>query len=142
MPDVIFNYADFSNEKSAVRFPINTLTNAAALQTDVEAVTNASLQSRTEIEQVVVVSSVPAASQWSQVELGLRIHVSDSVNNETGYFTIPSPDLDALTLDADEVELADAGVMAALVTEIETNVLSRDGNAVTVTRAEIVGRAR
>ncbi len=142
MPDVIFNYADFSNEKSAVRFPINDLVNAAALQTDVEAVTNASLQSRTEIADVVSVSSVPAASQWSQVELGLRIHVSDSVNNETGYFTIPSPDLDALTLDADEVELADAGVMAALVTEIETNVLSRDGNAVTVTRAEIVGRAR
>lgn len=142
MPSVIFRYADFGGEKSSVRFPINALANVAALQTDVEAVTNAALQTVTEISDTTAVSSANAASQWSQVELGLRIHLSDTVNAETGYITVPSPDLDALTLDGDEVELEDLSVMAALVTEIETNVVSRDGNAVTVIRAEIVGRNR
>ena len=95
----------------------------------------------TEISEVTVISSDNAASQWAQREVGLRIHVSDNVNGESGYFTIACPDLGTLSLDtAGDVLLADASVMAALVTQIETNVLSRDGNAVTVVRATIVGR--
>jgi hypothetical protein len=50
--------------------------------------------------------------------------------------------MDALTILNDQVTLADGGVMAALVTEFEANVLSRDGNVISVTGAEVVGRAR
>jgi hypothetical protein len=66
----------------------------------------------------------------------------DGVNGRKSHFTVPGPDLDALTIFAgtDLVDLEDASVMADLVTSVEAGALSADGNAVTVTRAVIVGR--
>jgi hypothetical protein len=68
--------------------------------------------------------------------------MTDDVNGKKSHFTIPGPDLTNLTIPAggDLVTLADASIMADLVTAIEANVESEDNNAVTVTRAVIVGR--
>jgi hypothetical protein len=79
---------------------------------------------------------------FAQRELGLRVFLVDDVNGRKSHFTIPGPDLDALTIFAgtDFVDIADAGVMAALVTTVEAGAVSADANAVTVLRAVIVGR--
>lgn len=142
MARVVYNYADHGGEKSSVGMNLDDLANEAALRTAVEGVTIGVLQKATKVDSVDQVSSSNAASQWAQVELGLRITMNDATTGEQGYVTIPCPDLDNLTVVEDVVTLADAGVMAALVTQIEAHVLSRDGNAVTVERAEIVGRNR
>lgn len=138
---IIYQYADYDGEKSTVSFNIDSLANEAALTTAVEAVTIGELQQRTDIDDTVQISSDNAASQWAQRELGLRVHLADGTTGESGYVTIPCPDLDNLTAETDgSIDLTDAGIMAALVTQIEAHVLSRDGNAVTVVRAEVVGR--
>jgi hypothetical protein len=68
--------------------------------------------------------------------------LTDDVTGAKSHFTIPGPDLANLTIPegGDLVTLADASIMADLVTAIEANVESEDDNAVTVTRAVIVGR--
>lgn len=85
--------------------------------------------------------SVPA-SAFAQRELGLRVFLVDDTNGRKSHFTIPGPDLAALTIFAgtDLVDLEDASVMADLVTSVEAGAESQDGNAVTVNRAVIVGR--
>lgn len=79
---------------------------------------------------------------FAQRELGLRVFLVDDVNGRKSHFTIPGPDLDALTIFAgtDLVDIADASVMADLVVSVEAGAISADGNAVTVLRAVIVGR--
>lgn len=79
---------------------------------------------------------------FAQREVGLRVFLVDDVNGRKSHFTIPGPDLDALTIlqGSDMVELADASVVADLVTSLEADCLSVDANAITVQRAVIVGR--
>jgi len=141
MAKVIYQIADFDGEKSTTSFGIDSLTNEGTLRSAVDGVSLGVIQQVTEISDVTILSSDNAASQWAQREVGLRVHVSDDVNGESGYFTVACPDLATLTLDtAGDVTLADASVMAALVSAMESHVLSRDGNAITVVRATIVGR--
>jgi hypothetical protein len=86
-------------------------------------------------------STIPA-SNLAQRENGLRVFLVDDVNGKKSHFTIPGPDLANLTIPAggDLVTLADAGIMLSLVTGIESDVVSEDGNAVSVTKAVIIGR--
>jgi len=141
MAKVIYQIADFDGEKSTTSFGIDSLVNEGTLRSAVDGVSLGVIQQVTEISDVTILSSDNAASQWAQREVGLRVHVSDDVNGESGYFTVACPDLATLTLDtAGDVTLADASVMAALVSAMESHVLSRDGNAITVVRATIVGR--
>lgn len=81
------------------------------------------------------------ASAFAQRELGFRFYVRDSVTEELGFFTIPCADLaiGSVVAGDDELNLA-AAPTAAFVTFIEASLLSRDGNAVTVERALVVGR--
>lgn len=142
MARAIYNYADYGGEKSSVSFNLDALANEGALRTPLEAITLGQLQKVTKVDSEDLVSSANASSPWAQVELGLRIHLADGTTGESGYITIPCPDIANLTIVNDLVTLADAGLMAALVTQIEAHVLSRDNNAVTVSSAEIVGRNR
>jgi len=78
---------------------------------------------------------------FAQREYGFRFYLRDDVNSEVGYFTIGTADLDigSVVAGSDELDLT-ASPTAAFVTWLEANALSRDGNAVTVERAVIVGR--
>lgn len=82
------------------------------------------------------------ASNLAQRESGLRVFLIDDTSGAKSHFTVPSPDLANLTIPAgtDQVTLADGGIMADLVTAIEAECQSVDGNSVTVNRAVIVGR--
>lgn len=84
-------------------------------------------------------------SELAQREHGLRIFFHGDTYGEKGNITIPCVDIASLTVIAntDLVDLADAGVMAALVGQLETyGVISANGNedTITVDRAVIVGR--
>jgi len=81
------------------------------------------------------------AAPFAQRELGFRFYLRDNVNSELGYFTIGTADLaiGSVVAGQDELDLT-AAPTASFVSWIETNALSRDGNAVTVERAIVVGR--
>lgn len=93
-------------------------------------------------QQLGADSDASPSSEFAQREMGLRVFLVDDTNGRKSHFTIPGPDLAGLTIFAgtDLVDLADAGVMAAVVTAIEAGAQSADGNSVTVNRAVIVGR--
>lgn len=131
---------DYSAETSTVGIFLGNITNAVAMQTDVDGVTSGVIAQRTEISDIVEVSNASPSDPSSQRELGLRVFYHDNVTQTASSFTVPSPDVDALTLVGDAVTLADSGPMAAFVTELETNGASPAGNAITVDRAQIVGR--
>ena len=85
------------------------------------------------------------ASNFAQREFGLRLILRGEDSAKVFTVTLPTVDADALTLVAgsDQVVLADAGVMAALVTALETNLAYPYGattESVTVEEAYIVGR--
>jgi hypothetical protein len=86
-------------------------------------------------------ADVKASDPYAQRELGLRFFFHDTTAFEKGYLTVPGPDLANIDLesDGDTADLTDSEV-AAMVTWIEANVLIQ-GNAVTVDRAVVVGRA-
>lgn len=95
--------------------------------------------------QDVFVSGALPASQDARRELKLRIKYLGSISEATAEMEIATPDLSALTLesgDANFVQLADAGVMAAFVTEFESIVRfpGAPTETVTVLNAQIVGR--
>lgn len=82
------------------------------------------------------------SSPYAQRELGLRIFYQGGDPVKKFHVTIPAPDLATLTIaeESDFVVLADGSVMAALVTALETDWLTPEGDALTVTKAVIVGR--
>ena len=102
---------------------------------------------RTEVikYQDVFVSGAMPASQDARRELKLKINYLGSISEGTATMEIATPDLSALTLesgDANFVNLADGGVMAAFVVEFEKTVRfpGAPTETVTVTSAQIVGR--
>lgn len=102
---------------------------------------------RTEVikYQDVFVSGALPASQDARRELKMLIRYTGSVGGGKATMEIATPDLSVLTLetgDANFVNLADAGVMAAFVTEFESIVRypGSPTETVTIDSAQIVGR--
>lgn len=118
------------------------LVQVAALESEIMAITLCETAGSHILQEVEPDSDAVPVSAFAQREIGLRVFLVDDVNGRKSHFTIPGPDLADLVIFAgtDLVDLDDAGVMADLVVTVEDGVLSQDGNAVTVTRAVIVGR--
>lgn len=142
MAKINFSIRDYSMEMSTFGVFTADLLDAAALQTAVDGVTAGVIATRTDISEVVAVSGAAPVSPYAQRELGLRVYYSDNVTARNGSFTIAAPDLDALTLTGDGVLLTDgvAAPMEILVTWLNANARSSDGNAITVNAARVVGR--
>jgi hypothetical protein len=151
MGKVQFNLRDYSDEYSGVGVEVADLT---ALQTwdlingladdlagHVDAHSIGTIVTARYNQETQAASDVRPASAFAQRELGFRFYVRDDVNQELGFFTIPCADLaiGSVVAGDDELDLT-AAPTAAFVTWLEANALSRDGNAITVERALIVGR--
>lgn len=144
-------YNDRSNEKStlSIHFPqiVAGGTNFDAVISAMEAV-EATIDAITlcdnakqALYDIRSVGEDTPASPWAQRELGVRVFFVDDVNGEKGHFTIPGPDLASLDVQDSSDKLSLSGTLeAALVTALEANALSRDGNSITVQRMVIVGR--
>ncbi len=143
---------DYSDEYTSLGLNIADIDGVTRLWTDADADADA-LVSHIEAHSIgtVVIAGVSQDTQaendarpadpFAQRELGLRFYVRDTVNQELAYFTIGTADLNigSVVAGKDELDLT-AAPTAAFVTFLEGNMLSRDGNAVTVERAVIVGR--
>jgi hypothetical protein len=138
---VNFTIRDYSQETSTVGIFLGSIAQAVTMQTAVDGVTSGIIAQRTEISAIVEVSNASPSDPSSQRELGLRVYYHDDVTQQASSFTIASPDVDALTIIGDAVTLADLGPMAALEAALLTDGASPAGNAITVDRAQIVGRA-
>lgn len=80
------------------------------------------------------------ANGFAQRENGLRLFYHDDDNGKKYNLTIATPDSGTLAVPGtDEVPLAQTDV-AALVTWLESNMLSPEGNAIVIDKAVLVGR--
>jgi len=144
-------YNDHSNEKSTLSLHFaqiaagggNFDTVISSMNTVETAIDNMTLcdNSKQAFYDVLSVGEDTPVSPWAQREIGVRVFFVDDVNGEKGHFTIPGPDLDSLGVvsGTDVLDITDT-LEAALVTALEANALSRDGNAISVQRMVIIGR--
>jgi len=84
---------------------------------------------------------IPSADD-AQREWKLWVQYVDTVNGRYGEFTVPGPADALVQANTDEVDIAANALMIAAITVFEANLVSRDGNAIQVTRARIVRGAR
>lgn len=146
-------FRDHSNELSQVQLYFDnlvagganydaTLVSMAAVHDELETVSLCDIAGYGLRQQILDDASTTPASNSAQRESGMRVFLVDDSNGKKSHFVLPGPDLDNLTIPAggDLVTLADASIMADLVTALEANLESVDGNTVTVNRAVIIGR--
>lgn len=85
------------------------------------------------------VATLPANGA-AQRERKARFTYRDTVNARLGSFEVPTFDSETFaTPGTDVLDLTDA-TLAAFVTAMETHAVSRDGNAIQIVSAQIVGR--
>lgn len=153
--EVSMGFLDHSGEKSRTRFYLEALGDPGAADLDTElvakhdavkagiaAVTLCNFtESKVSVGSDTDVATLPA-SPYAQREIGLWVQWTDSVNGEYGTMTIPGPDLTLLSqANTDEVDISANVTALALIAILEANLVSRDGNAIQVTRMRIVGRS-
>lgn len=80
------------------------------------------------------------ASPYAQRESKWLITMSDDTNARLNQFEVGGADLTLLASDGETLDVS-AGAGAALVTALEANLISRDGNSMTFVEAVHVGRA-
>jgi len=91
-------------------------------------------------QDAVAPSPDTPANGFAQREQGLRLFYHDDANGKKYNMTIATPDLGTLAVEGtDEVPLAQSDV-AALVTWLESNMLSPEGNDIVIDKAVLVGR--
>lgn len=113
---------------------------AQGLETALEGLSIATLVSIHYRQGAIAEDDTRPASAFAQRETGLRMFYSDDVDGAKYNITVPAPDLTAVAQEGtDDVPLSVTEV-AALVTWMQANMLSPQGNAITVDRAVIVGR--
>lgn len=150
-----FSLRDWSDEYTNVRIEIaepaggdlvSTVTaKQTALQSAIEGVTLGTVARKYAAIAYSKTGDVRPASDLAQRENGLRIFFQGDTSGNKGNITIGTVDIASLTVagGGDEVTLADGGVMAALVTALEANMVMPYGAStedITVTSAFLVGR--
>lgn len=139
---------DYGEEATRFGFHIVQLTSAnfdatiaavATLQGAVDNVVLGLFDGKTVQAQDIEVGP-KATDPYAQREAKWRVRYTDDVSSQgNGSFEIGMPDLTLLVAGTGKMDIT-AGAGAALVTAIEATVLSRLGNAVTVTEIIHVGR--
>jgi hypothetical protein len=114
----------------------------SAVRAALDAITLGVIQRETIMAAETGISGELPTSPYAQRELKLLVTYADDVTGDRGTFTVPMPDLAALTPveGTDRILLEDTGVMAAFVSAVEDYALSSAGNAITVLTAHVVGR--
>jgi len=145
-----FSFRDFSEERSTVDFAIVDLTagniaaNLTAFDTvaaAIDGVTLGTLATRRLVAVDEVVSSVIPANPFAQRELKWLVRYTDTVNGKSGSLEIPTADPTGIMVaGTDRMDLSITGTPTALVTALETNGRTVDGNTFNITGIFLVGR--
>jgi hypothetical protein len=135
---------DYTSERSTASFYVADAIGDAAITAIVGAVDGVTVGGRQDAELVVESTKDagtpgPAASPLAQRENKWLVRATDDVNGRNVQIEIPCADLTLLSGGQDFLALGDTEA-AALVTALEANVLSQDGNAISVTSIQFVGR--
>lgn len=93
---------------------------------------------KTETDKDTGVATKPA-NGFAQREIKWLVRYVDTVNQEKGHMEVGTADASKLTTGTDFADLAQTEV-AAFVTALEAAAVSRDGNAISVSSIELVGR--
>lgn len=144
MSKVRMPFIDFGGERSAATVYVDSAIGDAAITAIVGGVDGLTLGNR---QDAVFVSEIakdsgtagPASSPLAQREVKWLVRATDSVNGKNVQVEIPCADLSLLSGGSDFLDLGGTEA-AAFVTAFEANVLSLDGNAVTVNSIQFVGR--
>lgn len=151
MSKATIRWKDFSDEYSSTAFNVADPSGAVfdwdALAADVDAVVDAmeavTFCSRGK-EQITVKTALGTearpADEEAQRELGLRIFYQDDVTLKKYHMTLPGPQLPLMVSAGFDVVDWSGAEMVALETALESNVLSPDGNAISILTGTIVGR--
>lgn len=87
----------------------------------------------------ILISQAPAGSAFAQVELKWLVFYTDNVTGKVYRREIPTPDLALLVANTDLLNLA-SGAGLTWKNAAEALWVSPDGNAITITKAQVVGR--
>lgn len=144
MSKVRMPFIDYGGERSAATVHVDSAITDGNITVVVSAVDGVTLGNR---QTAVFVQEVnkdagtagPAASPLAQREVKWLVRATDSVNSKNVQIEIPCADLSLLSGGTDFLDLGGAEA-AALVTALETHVLSIDGNPITVNSIQFVGR--
>lgn len=137
-------FIDYGGEKSTAAFYVDSAITDGSITALVSAVDGVTLGNR---QTAVFVQEVdkdagtagPAASPLAQREVKWLVRATDSVNGKSVQMEIPTADLSLLSGGSDFLDLGGTEA-AALVAAIEASVESIDGNAITVSSIQFVGR--
>lgn len=96
---------------------------------------------RTTAQVVAEVSSPSLPSdENAQREIAIRVTYADTVTGKTYRLDLPTADSALRQQGTDDVNLADAGAMAAFKTAFELYIVSELGNPVVIQKARFVGK--
>ncbi len=144
-------WLDFSGEKSSVAFNLVTPSGATydwdALELILDGIGDA-------IEAVCLCTRGPEnirveaaagsitlpTDEEAQRELALRIFYHDTTTNKKFHLSVPGPDLAQMAVAGQDVVDFTSGAMATLLSALESDMKSPDGNAIVVDKGVIVGR--
>jgi len=152
MADVVFKIRDFSDEYSTVRIPIADfaadgsdyqarMTQVGSLQAAIAAVTAGTIAPRTVPAERGIVNDTRPASPFAQRELKWLIQYQDDVSGKHYTLSIPAPALELMSDGGDDVaDIVGITAWSTLVTWLEANMTSPEGNSITVNRVSVVGR--
>lgn len=149
-----FNFLDVTGETSTFEIPMGAitavslpgfLTDFGALRTALDAVTLGTIRKESWVGDDTLLSEVLPTSPFAQRELAFRVYMIGDAGSPEFHRTIPTADLDAVTFvpgAGDFIQIADGGVIEALVTAIEQIARhpNDDQETVTVTKIRVVGR--
>lgn len=148
----VWTLSDYSGEKSGLSLNGPTLSSAnydaqiaevSGIRSALDDITLGVIQQEQVISAVNVLSGSLPTSPYAQREVKLLFTYVDNTTGARHTFTVPMPDLAALTTStgSDAILLEDAGVMAAFVSAVEGFAVAPvTGNAITIITCRVVGR--
>lgn len=144
MSKVRMPFTDYGGEKSAATVYVSDAIGDAAITAIVGGIDGVTLGNRQDaifVQEVTKDAGTagPSSNPLAQREIKWLVRAVDNVNGKNVQLEIPTADLSLLSGGSDFLDLGGTEA-AALVTALEANVLSVDGNAISVSSIQFVGR--
>lgn len=144
MADVAIPFVDFSNEGSTATIAVADAITDAAITSIFAAIVGVTLGNaqksvlRTSVDKDAGTAGVPA-NAFAQREIKWLVRYTDNVTLKKYSREIPCADLALVVQGTDFMDLS-AGPGLALKTALDTDMLSPDGNPISVDSVEHIGR--
>lgn len=135
------SFSVYNGVITAVSLP-GFLTELGDLRTATDAISLCTLSDEKWVGDETALSNVVPTDHYARREIKLRVNYQGNDTGKLFHVTVPGPDIANLDYSGEDVNIADAGIMAAWVAAFEAIARSPndDTENVTVVSAKIVGR--